>query len=53
MPDDLEIPFDSFFKNKEGSGKSYKEDQLDIKNLISNELNMNKELIEQGDRDSS
>jgi hypothetical protein len=53
MPDDLEIPFDSFFKNQEGSGKAYKEDQLDIKNLISNELNMNKELIEQGDRDSS
>jgi len=53
IPDGIDIPPD-LFKNSEApeTSKVYKEDQ-NIKNFIINELKENKELIEEGDGESS
>lgn len=53
IPPDLDLPFDKFNENGATTGKTYKEDQINIKNLISNELKEHKELIEEGNGDSS
>ena len=51
VPPDLELPF----KSSEGgsTSKTYKEDEINIKDIISKELNEHKELIEGGNGDSS
>jgi hypothetical protein len=53
VPEDLELPFEGFGIQKQPGSKSYKEDQFDIKDLISEELKGNKELLEEGNGDSS
>jgi len=53
VPDDLELPFDKFNTDKSATGKNFKEDMMNIKSLIWNELKEHKELIEEGNGDSS
>lgn len=53
VPTDLELPFSSLKSAAPESGKAFKEDEFNIRDLISNELKEHKELIEQGNGDSS
>ena len=53
VPEDIDIPFDKFQTEDKKTSKVFKEDQFSIKNMIFNELKEHKELIEEGNGDSS
>lgn len=53
MPEDIDLPFDKFQPEDMKTNKVFKEDQFNIRNIISNELKEHKELIEEGNGDSS
>lgn len=52
IPADLDLPFDKF-KQTDEAGNMSKDEPFNIRNLISKELQEHKELIEEGNGDSS